>query len=92
MYVGDLGYHWEPPTKFVDGIHPLMAIVGSRKPADEEISPGYIAECKLCGDVTQRESDGIVSSATMQQAELYVRRHLARHLAALSNEIAKFSR
>lgn len=48
--------------------------------------------CRECGDVTRAESGGTVEAATMEQADLYTRRHLAKHLTVLAEEITKFTR
>lgn len=52
----------------------------------------YRVLCRDCGDVTRQESGGTVNDAPLDQAHMYVRRHLARHLQELADETVKFNR
>lgn len=52
----------------------------------------YHVICRLCGNVTRRESGGTVNDARLQQAGLYRQRHLAKHLSALAQEVEEATR
>lgn len=60
---------------------------------DEHLN-GWLTYCRDHGNVTPLESGFTMRSnvVTQEQAELYRRRHLAKHLAALSSEISEASR
>jgi hypothetical protein len=55
----------------------------------------YATICRDCGDVTHLEANftlGDLTGVGLEQAWLYARRHLGRHLAALAAEINEFNR
>lgn len=56
------------------------------------VEPTYKAVCRECGDITRLESRDMAIEAPMAQADLYARRHLDRHLTALTAEIASRNR
>ncbi|HVQ18700.1 MAG TPA: hypothetical protein VMT27_06650 [Actinomycetes bacterium] len=52
----------------------------------------YVVVCRECGDVTSQESGGYVHRASLPVVGLYRQRHLAKHLAVLSEEIQEATR
>ena len=74
-------------------IAPLTEIKGTGRfaapPAsahDRTYRGTYVVLCRDCGDVTSLESGDTVTEAPIEQAGLYRRRHLARHMHALATE------
>jgi hypothetical protein len=79
----------------IGSIQPLVGLSGRYVRTDEPgVSAGlYKVMCRDCGDVTREESGFTTGEEVpIQQAGLYQMRHLARHLAALSNEMTAAAR
>jgi hypothetical protein len=78
----------------IGNIEPLTTIkgTGTYKHGPLRNTALYKVVCRECGDVTREESGFSVDEAPLITASLYRQRHLARHLAALSNEMTEAAR